>query len=257
MPSPADRSGGASPEAVTPAPGRPVPRPVMTQRWTDLTYLHWPVDPERLAPVMPPGVRVDTADGTAWVGLVPFVMRDVRLRLPLPGRPAVPAPASLGNFCETNVRTYSVGPDGRRGVIFLSLDAERALPVLVARVAFALPYMWSSMRCERDGDVLTYTCRRRAPGPRGTSSLIRVRVGDPVQPTPLDLFLTARWGLHTARRGRTAYGPMDHGPWPLRSAELLDLDDDLVAAAGLPRPDGPPRVLFSPGVDVRVGWLQA
>ena len=37
------------------------------------------------------------------------------------------------------------------------------------------------------------------------------------------------------------------------SAERID---DLVAAAGLPRPEGPPRMLFSPGVDVLVGLLQ-
>lgn len=251
-----ERPAGVDPERVTAGTPRPVLRPVMTQRWTDLTYLHWPVDPALLEPTMPPGTRVDTAGGAAWVGLIPFVMRDVRLRVPGTARPALRPPPPLGAFCETNVRTYSVGPDGRRGVVFLSLDAERALPVLVARTVFALPYLWSRMRCERDGDLLTYTCERRVPGPRGTRSRLTVRPGAPVEPTALDLFLTARWGLHVRRGRRTAYGPMDHGPWPLHSAELLDLDDDLVAAAGLPRPAGPPRVLFSPGVDVRVGWLE-
>lgn len=231
----------------------------MTQRWTDLAYLHWPYDPEAVARHLPPGVRVDVHDGAAWVGLVPFVMRDVAL--PLRGAGRLPAPPPLGTFCETNVRTYSVGPDGRRGVVFLSLDAERALPVLVARALFGLPYLWARMRTERVGEgpgaVVTYTCRRRAPGPRGTSSRVQLRVGEPVAATPLDDFLTARWGLHVARRGRVVYGAMDHPAWPLHAAELLDLDDGLVAASGLPAPAGPPRVLFSPGVDVRVGWPRA
>jgi uncharacterized protein YqjF (DUF2071 family) len=39
----------------------------------------------------------------------------------------------------------------------------------------------------------------------------------------------------------------------LHSAELLHLDDTLVTAAGLPSPVGDPVVMWSPGVDVRVG----
>lgn len=261
-----DRDVHTSPaEPVTPDPPRAVASPVMTQRWADLTYLHWPYDAAVVAPFLPPGTRPDLAEGSAWVGLVPFAMRDVRFPVRPPGgRTArgLPAPPPLGSFAETNVRTYSIGPDGRRGVVFLSLDASRALPVLVARTVFALPYHWSRLRVERtgqvgsgpEGSVVTYTCRRRAPGPRGARSLVRVRVGRPVEPAPLDDFLTARWGLHTWRRGRAVYGAMEHPRWPLHSAELLDLDDDLVPAAGLPAPDGPPRVLFSPGVDVRVGW---
>ena len=254
------------PEPVTRQPPRRVRRPVMTQRWADLAYLHWPCDPDLLAPHLPPGTRLDTHDGRAWVGLVPFVMREVRVARVVP-------PPPLGWFCETNVRTYSVGPDGRRGVVFLSLDAERALPVLVARTAFRLPYLWSWMRHERDGGVptgraggpgaadptgatVTYRCSRRLPGPYGARSLVRLRVGERVEPTALDDWLTARWGLHTARRGGTAYGPVEHPAWPLHAAELLDLDDGLVAAAGLPAPEGAPRVLWSPGVPVRIGWLE-
>lgn len=228
----------------------------MTQRWTDLTYLHWPYRPADLAPFMPPGVRVDVVDGRAWVGLIPFVMRDVRLAAGAAGWSA-PAPPPLGTFCETNVRTYSVGPDGRRGVVFLSLDAERLGPVLVARTLFGLPYLWSRMRAIWDGDSITYTCRRRWPGPRGARSRVRVRVGGPVVPDDLDLFLSGRWGLHTQVAGATRYGSMDHPAWPLHAAELLDLDDQLVTAAGLPAPAGRPRVLFSPGVPVRVGALRS
>ncbi len=135
-------------EAVTPLAPREVGRTVFTQTWAELTFLHWAVEPERVAAYLPPGVRPDTFDGKTYVGLVPFRMQDVGL-LSTPGVPY------FGTFLETNVRLYSVDEKGRRGVVFVSLDAERLVPILVARAA-GLPYVWSSMRYERDGDQVTY-----------------------------------------------------------------------------------------------------
>jgi hypothetical protein len=181
-------------------------------------------------------------------------MRDVAAAV----GPPVPV---VGRFPETNVRLYSVGPDGRRGVVFRSLDATRLLPVLVARLGFGLPYVWSRTRVTATGPTtepgteLEYrTIRRRRPrGPEAIRSVVRVRVGPEVAPDELDEFLTARWGYHEAVRGRTVFAPVHHGPWPVHDAELLELDDELVAAAGLPVPTGAPRVRCSPGVDVVVG----
>jgi uncharacterized protein YqjF (DUF2071 family) len=136
-------------------------------------------------------------------------------------------------------------------VVFASLDAARLLPVLIGRHGVGLPYRWSSMRIDYEGDVVTYASRRRG----GPSSRIRVLRGPPIaEPSELEHFLTARWGLHVAWRGRTRYVPNEHPPWPLHRAELLDLEDGLVAAAGLPRPAEPPvSVLWSPGVAARFG----
>ncbi len=145
----------------------------------------------------------------------------------------------FGSFWETNVRLYSVDGSGRRAVVFRSLDASRLVPVLVARATLRLPYLWSAMSLERDGDRLRYRCRRRWPGPTGTTSRIEVRVGEPIaEPTPLEHFVTARWGLHTRAYRRTRHLPNWHPRWPLHHAELLDLDDELVTAAGLPPPQG-------------------
>ncbi|MET8446161.1 DUF2071 domain-containing protein [Streptomyces sp. NPDC005209] len=235
-------------EPVTLTTPRPVRRPTLVQGWHELTFLHWPVEPERVAGLFPPGTRPDTLDGVTYVGLVPFLMRGVGLG-PGPGLPY------LGTFCETNVRLYSVDEHGRRGVVFRSLDAARLLPVLVGRLGVRLPYRWSAMRLRREGDVITYSCRRRGQGARGGASRAVVRIGRPIdEPTPLERFLTARWGLHVAWHGRTAHLPNEHAPWPLRRAELLALDDGLVTAAGLPALSGPPvSVLYSPGVAVRFG----
>ena len=235
-------------EEVTPTTIRPVRRTLLVQRWAELTFLHWPVDPALVAPLLPAGCRPDLLDGVTYVGLIAFRMEGFGF-LRGPGMPY------LGTFCETNVRLYSVDANGHRAVVFLSLDAERLLPVLTARAWLRLPYMWSRMRMTRDDDVRTYTSRRRWPGPRGASSSLSVRVGEPVtEPTPLEHFLTARWGLHTSAWGRTIHLPNDHPQWPLNRAELLSLDDELVAASGLPAPAGPPvSVLHSPGVPVIFG----
>lgn len=237
------------PEPLTPTPPRPVRRAVFAQHWGDLAFLHWPVDPALVAPLLPPGTAPDVHDGATWVGLVPFSMS----RVGILGSPPLP---HLSAFLETNVRLYAVDGQGRRGVVFRSLEAERLLPVLAARWTYHLPYLWARMRLERDGDVRTWTTSRRWPGPRGAGGRIRLRVGAPVQADPLATFLTARWGLFsTWYGGRTAWAPVDHPEWPLHAAELLELDDDLVAAAGL-QVQGAPHVLWSPGVPVRVGRPQ-
>lgn len=218
-------------------------RQIMGQHWADLTFLHWRVDPDLVAGLLPDGTTPDLYDGATYVGLVPFRMVGAGV-----GRgPAVPW---LGTFAETNVRLYSVDPTGRRGVVFRSLEASRLAVVLGARLSFGLPYTWARMLVRHDGDTFTYESSRRLPGPRGAGGRIVVRPGDAVTTDPLAAFLTARWGLHTRWLGRTLYVPNHHGPWPLHQAELVHLEETLVAAAGLPglaaRP--PDSVLWSPGV---------
>lgn len=216
-------------------------RVISTQSWRELTFLHWEVDPGLVAPLLPAGTRPDLFEDRTYVGLVPFRMVGMGL-----GRgPAVPW---LGTFLETNVRLYSVDATGRRGVVFLSLDADRAVVVPVIRALVGAPYQWAGMRLSRAGDTVTYEARRRL-GERPRSRVV-VRAGAPRETTALDDFLTARWGAHVRRRGGTTYVPNAHAAWPLRDAEVLELDDQLVAAAGLPdlteRP--PDHVAFSDGV---------
>jgi uncharacterized protein YqjF (DUF2071 family) len=223
--------------------------PIMSQRWENLSFLHWRVAPALVAPLLPAGTRPDVFDGSSWVGLIPFKM--VRAGLGL--GPPVPW---LGTFAETNVRLYSVDQTGRRGVVFRSLETSRLAVVLGSRAVFGVPYMWARMRIEQVGTDIVYTTRRRLPGPRGIGGRIVVRPGALLEPRdPLADFLTARWGLHSRWAGRLTYVPNRHGIWQLHAAELVELDDSLVAAAGLPgiidRP--PDSVLWSPGVKTVFG----
>lgn len=236
-------------EPIVPTAPHTIDRTIFSQRWSDLTFLHWAVAPGRVAPYLPARVRPDTIDGRSYVGLVPFLMRDIGIA----GSAGVPY---FGSFCETNVRLYSVDASGRRGVVFVSLDASRLVPVLVARWGPNLPYVWSRMGYRRRGARIAYTCRRRWPGPRGATSRILVRAGAAVDAGPLEHFLTARWGLHnTDHRGQTMFWPNAHAQWGLHEATIEHLDDDLLAAAGFAdlarRP--PDSVLYSSGADVLFG----
>ncbi|MDX6371396.1 MAG: uncharacterized protein QOD98_384 [Nocardioidaceae bacterium] len=238
-----------------PGPAEPVSRSapplrgrvISTQAWRDLTFLHWAVDPAHVATLLPPGTSPDVHEDRTYVGLVPFRMVGVTVGR---GR-AVPY---LGTFLETNVRLYSVDETGRRGVVFLSLDADRSLVVPTIRTLTGAPYRWARMRLRRDGDRVTYDARLRRLGQRPRTHVV-VRVGAPRAATPLDDFLTARWGAHVRRRNRTTYVPNTHGPWPLRDAEVLELDDELVAAAGFPglTDRAPDHVAFSDGVQAEFG----
>ena len=230
----------------------PLERPhLLRQRWLDVTFLHWAVSPASVAPHLPAGTHPDVIDGRTFAGLVLFRMAGTAV-----GRgPAVPW---LGTFLETNVRLYSVDDTGRRGVVFLSLDADRALPVLAGRIGFGLPYRWARMRHRVHRDKTEpaheYTARRR-PLSAGGDSVVVVRPGKPSCGGPLESFLTARWGLHVRHCGKTWFLPNAHEQWPLRTAQVLGVRDGLVGAAGFPEIDGrePDHAVFSEGVTARFG----
>ncbi len=217
----------------------------MTQRWTDLAYLHWRYDPAVIQKLLPDGLEVDTFNGSAWVGLIPFSMRDV-------GLPKLPAIPYFGDFPEVNVRTY-VRRNGIPGVWFFSLDVNRLAPALVARTTYLLPYCWGKASNELTGDTLKTSVKRRWPDVASTT--IEVQVGDAInEPDELANFLTARWGLYSRGLGKSLmYAPVDHEPWLLHTATLISLQDTLIVAAGIPAPQGEPHVMFSPGVSVRIG----
>ncbi|MEY2966780.1 MAG: hypothetical protein RLY50_830 [Actinomycetota bacterium] len=218
----------------------------MRQQWRDLAYLHFDYDPDVVQRLLPPPLSVDTFDGRAWVGLVPFSMR----RISFPPFPPVPW---LGSFPEVNVRTYVVR-DGRPGVWFFSLDVNRLLPAVAARASYRLPYCWGSASNTRLGSTLSSSVRRRWPT-SGPLTSLEIEIGSPIaEPTAFEHFLTARWGLYSTWFGnRLVYAPVDHERWPLSTARLVSLDDGLIEAAGLPAPTGEPHCMFSDGVSVRVG----
>lgn len=194
-------------------------------RWRHLAFFHWRVPPAALQALVPAPLEVDTFDGHAWIGLVPFSMPLVRLR-------RLPPVPTAHDFHECNVRTY-VTVGGEPGVFFFSLDAASLLAVWGARWSFGLPYFHARIGLELSGPRIDYSVQRyRAPAARLACSW---EVGAPLAgPGELERFLTDRLCLYTVdRRGRAWRGRIWHEPWALRAARLLALEDGLVRAAGL------------------------
>jgi hypothetical protein len=233
---------------------RPDGEPSGHQRWLDLLFLHWEVSIDALRPLLPDGLEVDTYDGVAYVGLVPFAMRGVRPWW-LPRWLAF-------SFLETNVRTYVHVGGTDPGVYFFSLEAASWLAVRAARLGWGLPYYYARMhtRPDGDGDAIGYhSARRSGPTPRPTLS-VTYRVGAALgtsEPGTLEHFLFERYLLHVPRRGALWTGQVHHTPYPVHLAEVDSCDETLIAAGGLPAPTEPPALAhYSPGVDVEVFALR-
>jgi uncharacterized protein YqjF (DUF2071 family) len=238
---------------------RPAAPSIMRQNWRALLFLHWEMPVEVLRPLIPRQLTIDTFEGRAFVGVIPFVVRAARPRL----LPAVPG---LSDFSELNVRTY-VHYQGRDpGVWFFSLDASRLPAVLAARAAFRLPYCHATMEVVvRPARPQYYSARTRF-GPTPAVFEAAARVGDALgaaEPGTLEYFLVERYLLYT-RWGpdQVKVGQVHHRPYPLHRAQLDHAAyETLLQADGLPPPrdlpSGQPYLLFSPGVNVEVFPLRA
>ena len=209
--------------------------------WRDLLFMHWPVAAEGLMPLIPPALDLDTFDGTAWLGVVPFRMTGVRPRF----LPAVPW---LSGFPELNLRTY-VSAGGRPGIWFFSLDAHNPVAVRLARATFHLPYFDARMSCSKEGDEVRYQSVRTHRGAEPTEFAAGYRpVGETIRSRPgtLEHFLTERYCLYSASgRGRVYRGDIHHHPWPLQAAELEIESLAMTEQIGVALPDTDPLLHFA------------
>jgi uncharacterized protein YqjF (DUF2071 family) len=213
--------------------------------WHDLLFAHWPVDPATLRPLLPVGLELETWDGAAWIGLVPFTMSGVRLR-PLP-----PLPGS-GAFAEVNVRTY-VRAGRRSGIWFFSLDAASRSAVEAARLSLGLPYLHARFDVRQDGNGLEYRARRLDERAQPGELAIRYRPTGPPD-TRVDAFtawLTARFSMFSEHAGMLLRTDIVHRPWPLAPAAAEIERETLVASHGITRPDTEPILHFARRLDVR------
>jgi uncharacterized protein len=227
---------------------RPLPsgRWVMTQRWNDLLFAHWPVPAAQVSPLLPDGLQPETFQGSAWLGVVPFWMDRIKVR----GVPSIPGARS---FPELNLRTYVRDQNtGAPGVYFFSLDASNLLAVAAGRTFYNLPYYWADMRLEaRPDNEFAFFSRRRFQS-KPVEFKARYRGLGPTRklaesrPGSLEYFLTERYCLFTANRaGLPVRANVHHVPWPLEDAEADIERNDLAAAIGIALPDEKPILHYS------------
>jgi uncharacterized protein YqjF (DUF2071 family) len=224
----------------------------MAQSWHDLLFAHWPVPADGLRALLPAGLALDTTDGQAWLGVVPFRMSGVRPRW-------LPALPGLSAFPELNVRTYVVA-DGKPGVWFFSLDAANRVAVELARRSFHLPYFRALMRCSAAGEGIEYRTERHDP--RGAPAVFAAHYepfGPAAAPAPGSLadWLTARYCLYTSdSAGRLLRGEIHHLPWPLQAARADIRANSMAEAAGIRLPETAPLLHFARRLDVVVWPLE-
>jgi uncharacterized protein len=215
------------------------------QTWEDVTFLHWRVDEAALRGLLPDGVRLDTHDGSAWLGIVPFRLTGLRLR----GLPPLPLVSSSP---ELNVRTY-VTHEGRPGIWFFSLDAGSRLVVEAAHRRYRLPYRPARMSVERRDGWIHYDSARP-----GAVFSARARAGGAVfhaRPGSLEHFLTERYCLFVADGAAVRRAEIHHPPWPLQSGEAA-IELNTMAPAGVALPAKQPLVHVVARIDVVVWGLQ-
>lgn len=240
-----------SPDAVPYRPYLPPSRPwVMGQVWTELLFAHWSIDVRELRRVVPAALSLDTFEGRAWVGVVPFCLETLaarRLRLPNP----------LSGFPELNLRTY-VTLDGEPGIYFFSLDAGNPLAVTGARLSYHLPYYRARMRIEHRAGAVRFASVRThtgAPQARFRAVYKPVARASPPPLGSLEYFLTARYCLYSLdSRGNVYRGEIHHSPWPLAPARGDVYAESLAAAHGITLPADPPLLHYCQRMEM-VGWL--
>ncbi len=213
----------------------------MTQTWYNLLFAHWPVPAETLRPLIPPALELDTYDGQAWLGVVPFGMTRVYPRRTFP----VPW---LSRFLELNVRTY-VTLGGKAGVWFFSLDAANSAAVAIARRFFRLPYFHARMRMKQRGGWIHYASFRIHPGaaPAEFEGRYRPTGGvDSSQPGTLEAWLTERYCLYSlGKQGEIYRGEIHHARWPLQPAEAEITTNTMSLSFGLRLPETAPLLHFA------------
>lgn len=224
---------------------RPEGKNAGTQRWRELLFLHWPVPVEALRPLIPARLSLDLWEGEAFVGVVPFLMREI-----------APSwwPKALGfDFLECNLRTYVHLEGEGPGVYFFSLEASSWLAVQAARVGWGLPYHHARMTSASADGVTEYRTVRRSDGARHA---VRYEVGEalgPSAPGSLEHFFLERYLLYSEKGEELVLGQVHHPPYPAQRATVHEVEDSLVAAAGLPPVSGPPALVhYAAGVDVEV-----
>ncbi len=224
----------------------------MFQSWTHLLFLHWRWDAADLQRRLPAGLTVDAFDGAAWLGIVPFYMRNIRPRF----LPCVPW---ISNFLELNVRTYVHDDQGRPGVWFFSLDCNQPVAVWTARTFFHLPYQHARMTARLTGDrTVDYTNRRSGDGVTSSFRYTLAPETSPAEPGTLEFFLVERYYLFANTPRGLKSGQVHHLPYPVARAALDHFDTRVLTLDGFTPPPTPPdHICASPGVDVRIYPLES
>jgi hypothetical protein len=191
--------------------------------------LNFVVDPNILAPLVPPGTEIDFENGETFLSVVGFLFLDTRLLgLPIPLH---------RDFEEVNLRFYvrkKSADTWRRGVVFVRELVPRRAIAVVARTFYGENYVALPMKHEIDhvdGKLsVEYSWRRG----RKWESLKMSGIGDP-QTIPAGThaeFITEHyWGFTEVRSGCSEYR-VEHPRWKIWSSDTFEFKADVATLYG-------------------------
>jgi uncharacterized protein YqjF (DUF2071 family) len=226
---------------------RPPGQPLMHQTWGKLLFMHWRIEESALRPLIPEQLEIDTFDGTAWIGIIPFTMWDIRAFPPF-----IPPVPGLSSAHELNVRTY-VHYDRVPGVWFLSLDCNSMPAVIAARMFYHLPYYNADIDLEQRGKRIDYSVKR-TDEPRANFKA-SWNIGETIpfsHPDSLEFFLTERYCLYAEEDGGLYRARIFHQPWPLQKASINSYASTMIEALGVKSFDGEPVLNYAEEIDVEI-----
>jgi uncharacterized protein len=229
--------------------------PVMYQKWENLLFLHWEYDPQTIQQTLPNGLYVDTFDDKAYLGIVPFSMRDVRPRL----FPVIPG---MSDFEELNVRTYVYDSQGTPGIWFYSLDANQYFAVKLARLLLNLPYFHAKMTAKfgRDKQEISFSSYRYGTDPTLKTQFSYRAISQPSLAVPgtLEFFLIERYVLFAySKRHKLYAGRVWHNPYELADVEVNNSAENILSLDGFQKPaSAASHKIMSHGVEVDVFGLE-
>lgn len=223
----------------------------MHQNWGKLLFMHWAIDAGLLKPLIPSQLSIDTFDGAAWIGVIPFTMWGVRASF-------LPTLPGTGSFHELNVRTY-VHSEGVPGVWFFSLDAANNLAVWAARKFYHLPYFNAEMSLGQIRETIAYASRRIDQRAKPAKFQADWTIGKTLaqsRPESLEFFLTERYCLYSLHHGQLYRSRIFHQPWPLRTASLGSHQSTMIESLGIEQPAGEPVLHYAESIAVDIWPLR-
>lgn len=237
---------------------------LLTVTGRDVLFAHWPLEPDAVERRLPPGLTPATFDGSAWVSVLALENPAVTS-----GAASIPTPLTRP-FPQCNLRTY-VTAGREKGVYFLSLDSGSRAAATAGRRVFGLPFHTASMRLTRQGETVTFQSRR----PRdGTDAVFQARYRPDgrtyhAESDTLEAFCVESFqyfipskedhrpvSLRDRSGDAVLRGTISRDPWELRPVAATVRENTLFEAAGLPTPDGDPRMQYSPGFEMGVEPLE-
>lgn len=222
---------------------RPYPLPNGTyryyQEWNKAIFLHWKVDYNQLRPLVPEVFMLDDFNGDYYISVVAFTMEKIRPK-------SLPSVSFLSNFHEVNVRTY-VENNGKKGVYFLNIEAEKLLACFIAKQLSGLPYQKALILRNKNQFFSQLDSKN-----------FKLKINFEIKPnsnkkSELDLWLTERYCLYLDTKNGNYRYDIHHKEWEIEDLKLINLESQYQLGNINLQNLKPDLAHYSKGVEV-VAW---